>query len=225
MKISKKEALAWFKFFASLPDEEEIMPRQQEIFYAVLEQIEDAVEHQNGLILSEIKGLKTFDGRTYYVGPDEKFPQGCRSCLSGSGLSAIRKTNRCNLSCPFCYNCGQLDKQPPIGDRLWEIGGCRYREDDIETLLRLQKHPSGVAYVYLEPFTEIEKYYDVIKTFHNAGIYQHLYTNGTLANEENLKALGAAGLDELRFNLGASRCAENVIKNIKTAKKVAKNRI
>ena len=43
---------------------------------------------------------------------------------------------------------------------------------------------------------EIEKYYSVIKKFRAAGIYQHLYTNGTLANEETLKALGEAGLDE-----------------------------
>ena len=46
-----------------------------------------------------------------------------------------------------------------------------------------------------------------------------MYTNGLLANEENLKALGEAGLDELRFNLGASNCADIVIENIATAKK------
>lgn len=58
--------------------------------------------------------------------------------------------------------------------------------------------------MYLEPFCEIEQYYPVIETFHRAGIHQHLYTNGTLATAENLAALGRAGLDELRFNLGAT---------------------
>lgn len=66
---------------------------------------------------------------------------------------------------------------------------------------------------------EIEKYYGVIRKFHEAGVHQHMYTNGTLATEENLRALGEAGLDELRFNLGASGCADKVIENIAMAKK------
>ena len=37
--------------------------------------------------------------------------------------------------------------------------------------------------------------------------------------QENLRALGEAGLDELRFNLGASGCADKVIENIAMAKK------
>lgn len=66
---------------------------------------------------------------------------------------------------------------------------------------------------------EIEKYYGVIRKFHAAGVHQHMYTNGTLATEENLRALGEAGLDELRFNLGASGCSDRVIEHIATAKK------
>ena len=76
-----------------------------------------------------------------------------------------------------------------------------------------------MAYVYLEPFMEIEKYYGMIRRFHDAGIYQHMYTNGTLANEQNLRALGEAGLDELRFNLGATNCSDKVIANIALAAK------
>ena len=44
MKISKQDALMWFSFFAALPEDEEIMPRQMEIVYAVFAQLEDAVE-------------------------------------------------------------------------------------------------------------------------------------------------------------------------------------
>ena len=43
MKISKKDALMWFRFFAELPDDEELMPHQQEIALAALAQIETAV--------------------------------------------------------------------------------------------------------------------------------------------------------------------------------------
>lgn len=219
MKISKKDALMWFRFFAQLPEEEPLLPRQQEIAYAAFAQIERAVNARRNQMMQDIPGLKSLAGRTYYVGDDERFPRGCKSCLCGSGLSAIRKTNKCNLNCPFCYDFGEMDMQPPIGEGLWEIGGSRFYEEDLDLLLSIQKKPTGVAYVYLEPFMEIEKYYSVIRKFHDAGVYQHLYTNGTLCTEENLKALGEAGLDELRFNLGASRCADKVIASMKTAKK------
>ena len=44
MKISKKDALMWMEFFASLPEDEELLPRQQEIALAAISQIEAAVE-------------------------------------------------------------------------------------------------------------------------------------------------------------------------------------
>ena len=223
MKISKKDALMWFEFFAMLDEEEEILPRQQEIILATLAQIERAVEHRREQMKAEIPGLKSLKGRTYYVGEDERFPKGCRSCLLGTGLSAIRKTNKCNIQCRFCYNYGELDCQPPVGEGLWEIGGTKFYEEDIDLLLTIGNKPTGISYVYLEPFMEIEKYYGVIRKFSEAGIHQHMYTNGLLANEENLKALGEAGLDELRFNLGASGCADKVIENIAIAKKYIRN--
>ena len=219
MKISKKDALMWFEFFAQLPEEEHLMTRQQEIVYAAFAQIEEAVEHRRAQMMKEIPGLRSLAGRTYFVGDEEKFSKGCRSCLTGTGLSAIRKTNKCNLQCPFCYNYGELDCQPPVGEGMWEIGGTKFYEKDLDLLLSMGNTPTGVSYVYLEPFMEIEKYYGIIRRFRQAGVHQHMYTNGTLATEENLKALGEAGLTELRFNLGASNCADKVIANIALAKK------
>ncbi len=219
MKISKKDALLWFEFFAQLPEDEEIMIRQQELVYAAFAQIEAALDLRNDQLMSEIKGLKTLENRTLFVGNEENFPKGCRSCLLGAGLSAIRKTNKCNLECKFCYNYGELDDIPPIGEGMWGIGGTKFYEKDIDLLLSIHKKPTGISYVYLEPFMEIEKYYPVVRKFSAAGIHQHMYTNGTLATEETLQALGEAGLDELRFNLGASDCADKVIANIALAKK------
>ena len=112
-----------------------------------------------------------------------------------------------------------MDAIEPIGEGLWEIGGTKYYERDLPLLFSIHKKPTGVSYVYLEPFMEIEKYYGVIRAFHQAGIHQHMYTNGTLATEENLRALGEAGLDELRFNLGATNCSDRVIANMALAKR------
>ena len=220
MKISKRDALMWFSFFAQLDEEEPLMPRQQELVLATLSQIELAEEARIKALRAQIPGgVKTIAGRTYFVGDEAQFSKGCRSCLTGTGLSAIRKTNKCNINCRFCYNHGELDCQPPIGEGMWEIGGTKFREEDIDLLLSIQRKPTGVSYVYLEPFMEIEKYYGVIRKFHEAGVHQHMYTNGTLCTEENLRALGEAGLDELRFNLGGTNCADKVIANMKIAAK------
>lgn len=223
MKISKQDALIWFDFFAQLPEDEEITVKHEEIIYATFAQIEEAVDDRNNKLMAQIKGLKTLENRTLFVGNESKFPQGCRSCLLGTGLSAIRKTNKCNLECKFCYNYGELDDIHPVGEGMWEIGGTKFYEKDIDLLLSIHQKPTGISYVYLEPFMEIEKYYSVIKKFAAANIHQHLYTNGTLTTEATLKALGEAGLDEIRFNLGASNCADKVIKNIGIAKKYIKN--
>ena len=233
MKISKKDALTWFRFFAELPADEPLGCRQREIALAVFSQIETAVEARRKKALLAIPGLKAVvpgsenafpwspdtPACTLFVGSEVRFPGGCRSCLLGTGLSAVRKTNRCNLACKFCYDYGQLESIEPIGEDLWEIGGGRYREEDLPLLLSLQKKPTGIAYVYLEPFMEIEKYYGIIRRFHQAGVHQHMYTNGVKANEENLRALGEAGLDELRFNLGATGAADQVIEAMAAAKK------
>ena len=217
MKIGKKDALMWFRFFAQMPPDEELSPRQTEIALAVLSQIEAAQEEKIRLLQEKIPGRRTMDGMTDYVGDESLFPKGCRSCLFGNGLSAVRKTNRCNLHCPFCYDYGALDEQPPVGEGYWEIGGTRYRADDLPLLLRMPNKPTGVAYVYLEPFMEIEAYADIIRQMHRGGVYQHMYTNGTLATEKNLQMLADAGLDELRFNLGASGCSDAVIGHMKEA--------
>ena len=233
MKISKQDALTWFRFFAGLPEEEPMGCRQQEIAGAVFAQIETAVDARREKMLREIPGLRRVvpgeaaslpwepgaPACTLFVGPEDRFPRGCRSCLLGTGLSAVRKTNRCNAACPFCYDYGMLDAIPPIGEGLWEIGGTRFREEDLPLLFALHRKPTGIAYVYLEPFMEIELYYGVVRRFHEAGIHQHLYTNGLLACEENLRALGEAGLDEIRFNLGASGTADRVIDAMAAAKK------
>ena len=54
MKISKKDALTWFEFFSILPEDEEVMTKQQEIIYATFAQIEAAIDHRNDMLMSEI---------------------------------------------------------------------------------------------------------------------------------------------------------------------------
>ena len=58
MKISKQDALNWFRFFAELPPEEPLGCRQTEIALAVFSQIETAVDARRLETLKSIPGLK-----------------------------------------------------------------------------------------------------------------------------------------------------------------------
>ena len=209
MNISKKDALEWFSYLSSLSgDKTEVFKQFSIVIDSTIRQIEKVVNYKVGVLQEEIKSLNNFKNRTFFVGESSKFPKGCISCF-----------NKCNLQCKFCYYYDNLDTQEAIPDGMWEIGESLFYEEDIDLLFSIQKKPSGVAYVYLEPFLEIEKYYDVIKKLSDLGIYQHMYTNGSLCTEENLKKLGASGLNELRFNLGAVNCSDKVIEYMKIAKK------
>ncbi|GKT32460.1 radical SAM protein, partial [Aduncisulcus paluster] len=130
-----------------MPDDEELTSLQEEIVYATFAQIEEAIDKRNDALMSDIGALKTLEGRTYFVGREAKFSKGCRSCLLGTGLSAVRKTNKCNLECRFCYNYGVLDDVSPIGENMWEIGGTKFYEKDIDLLFSIHEKPTGVAYV------------------------------------------------------------------------------
>ena len=54
MKISKKDALMWFRFFAELPEDEPLMPHQQELAWAVISQIETAVDARHKELMARI---------------------------------------------------------------------------------------------------------------------------------------------------------------------------
>ena len=90
MKISKKDALLWFSFFAQLDEEEELLPKQMELVYATFAQIEDAVDARNEKLMAEIKGLKSIGGRTYFVGPEEKFASG-KECLQTGRTNVVKE--------------------------------------------------------------------------------------------------------------------------------------
>lgn len=224
MNISKKDAIEWFKYLADIPsDNEEIFKEYDVIIRSTLRQIERSYMNKIKRMQEEISHLENFKGRTYFLGDKEKFPKGCISCLFGDGLGGVRKTHTCNLTCKFCYYHDTMDEVEVIPDGMWDIGDTLYEEEDIDLLLSTQKKPTGIAYVYLEPFMEIEKYYGIVKKFSDAGVHQHMYTNGTLSTDENLKALAEAGLDELRFNLGATNCSDKVIEAMRMARKYFKS--
>lgn len=219
MKVSREEALQSLQLLISNDVEQEEYDACLPVVRYALSRIEENVDIKINSMIQDIHGIKQLSNRTYYVGELEKFPKGCISCLCGDGLNSIRKTNECNCNCKFCYYYGHVKDQPAIPDGMWQIGGNNFVEKDIEKLISIQGKPTGVCYAYLEPFLEIEKYYNIINIFSQNKIYQHLYTNGVLVTEKALHSLGNAGLNELRFNIGATNCDPAIIKMISLAKK------
>ena len=103
MKISKKDALTWFRFFAELPEEEPLGCRQQEIALAVFSQIETAVEARRKEALLAIPGLKAVvpGRRTPFPGRRIRRPARCswgRKCAFPAAAAAAcwaRGSARC----------------------------------------------------------------------------------------------------------------------------------
>ena len=73
MKISKKDALTWFRFFAALPEDEELLAKQTEIVYAAMYQIEAAVDARNDALAAKIPGLKSDRRRAFPAGASRAF--------------------------------------------------------------------------------------------------------------------------------------------------------
>ncbi|MCU7916762.1 MAG: radical SAM protein [Candidatus Thiodiazotropha sp. (ex Epidulcina cf. delphinae)] len=170
---------------------------------------------------SRIPGLRVSGHGCKAVWGGELTP-GCRTCLDGTGLWSIRATNSCNLDCDFCY-CKGLPI-PDLLDDHFKIANSGYlTSNDIKIIIDKQGSSlDGIAWVSFEPFTQFEKHLELIEYLNGKGIHQWIYTNGTLLTEERMKRLQAAGLDEIRFNLAASKCSLKVIKTIALARQYFK---
>ena len=68
MKISKKDALSWFEFFAQLPAGEQLLVKQQEIVYATFAQIEAVVIKRKEELMEQIPGFENIKGQNIFCG-------------------------------------------------------------------------------------------------------------------------------------------------------------
>ena len=167
----------------------------------------------------KIKGLNS-EGHGYINYYGEELSNGCKICLFGKGINAIRSVSECNLRCSFCYYKNTHETTPILQPEHYLVGGGKYeaRLDELKIAVDKQKETvDAVTWVFKEPFMNIEKHYEPVKYIHDAGLYQWMYTNGTLCTKENLNKLAEAGLEELRFNLAATECSDSVIEMMEYA--------
>lgn len=124
---------------------------------------------------------------------------GCRICAEG-GWSCLFITGRCNCRCFFCPTAQTEDDLPTTNgvdfrtpaDYVGYLERFGFRGASISGGEPLMNPKRSLAYVR------------AVKKHFGDAMHVWLYTNGTLADGELLQQLGDAGLDEIRFDIGAS---------------------
>lgn len=120
----------------------------------------------------------------------------CLACRTGERTGSLFVDLRCTRNCYFCFNANQ----PHAGE-------FSRHSRDIVLELR-QAHAAGARYDCLavtggEPLLHLD---DVVAFIAEArrlypGVHTRVYTNGDLADEDALRRLADAGLDEIRFSV------------------------
>ncbi len=142
--------------------------------------------------------------------------EGCKLC--GKGLwSCLFITNKCNASCFYCPS-PQLQDETPASQSL--------TFDTAESYADYINHFGfkGVSFSGGEPLLFFERtlhYLKTVRTLCAPDLYIWIYTNGILASEEKFRLLAEAGLNEIRFDIGATgyrldkvKMAKGIIPNI-----------
>ena len=124
---------------------------------------------------------------------------GCRQCLEGA-WSCLFINGICNGRCFYCPT-PQNDVGLPTTNHLL-FSSPRAYADYVEAC-----GFSGVSISGGEPFLTFERsvaYLSAVRERLGPKVYLWLYTNGTRVTREKLKVLASVGLDEIRFDIGAT---------------------
>lgn len=124
---------------------------------------------------------------------------GCKICGEGS-WSCLFINNRCNASCFYCPAPQNIDA-PPESQGLIFDDPLQYRDYITRFGFR------GISFSGGEPLLSLDRVLDYLKELRrhgNADLYIWMYTNGILAHGDSLQKLADEGLDEIRFDIGAT---------------------
>lgn len=123
---------------------------------------------------------------------------GCRTCMDGT-WSCLFINGRCNGKCFYCPTPQDEVGQPTTNHLAFDS------PDDYAAYVAAMGF-TGMSISGGEPFLTFERslaYIQAVRERLGKGIHIWLYTNGTRVTREKLRQLAAAGLDEIRFDIGA----------------------
>jgi hypothetical protein len=130
----------------------------------------------------------------------KQISKGCRLCGQGT-WSCIFITGRCNAKCFYCPAPQESDGVPTSQNLHFDTPEAYAEYINYFNF-------KGVSFSGGEPllfFDRTLEYLNQIRKDCSPDIYIWMYTNGILADEEKFKKLAAAGLNEVRFDIGATR--------------------
>ncbi|MFP4041320.1 MAG: radical SAM protein [Bacteroidales bacterium] len=123
---------------------------------------------------------------------------GCRICAEGK-WSCLFINGKCNAKCFYCPTSQDEVGIPATNALTFPQPG--------EYLEYIEKAGfKGVSISGGEPFLTFERSHEYITAIRKKfnSVYLWLYTNGTLVDEDKLKMLRDSGLNEIRFDIGAT---------------------
>lgn len=125
--------------------------------------------------------------------------KGCKLCGLGS-WSCLFITGKCNASCFYCPTSQIIEGQPTTQ---------QLKFDTPESYTEYINHFKfkGVSFSGGEPLMVLDRTLQYLKHLRkkaNPELYIWMYTNGILGDAAKYKKLASAGLDEIRFDIGAT---------------------
>jgi uncharacterized protein len=133
---------------------------------------------------------------------------GCRICGEGE-WSCLFVTGKCNANCFYCPAKQDEDETPQSQKLLFDTPQLY-----VDYINRFKF--KGVSFSGGEPLLFFDRTLDFIRNVREKcapSIYIWMYTNGILATDEKFQLLAEAGLNEIRFDLGAVNYNPKVLKN------------
>ncbi len=164
-------------------------------------------------IINRFSDAVLFKGTKPYY---NQLSKGCRLCGFGK-WSCLFIQGKCNASCMYCPSAQNQDETPSSQGLTFPTA-----ESYAEYINYFGF--KGVSFSGGEPLLNTERLFEYLKKIRkncSSEIYTWMYTNGLLSNEAIFRKLDSIGLDEVRFNIGASnynlekiKYAKGIIKNI-----------
>lgn len=124
---------------------------------------------------------------------------GCKLCGEGS-WSCLFITNKCNAKCFYCPTAQLKDETPATQSLTFE------NAESYAGYINYFRF-KGVSFSGGEPLLFFERTLHYLKTLRKLcrpDLYIWMYTNGILATSEKIRMLADHGLNEIRFDIGAT---------------------
>ncbi|HOI48274.1 MAG TPA: radical SAM protein [Prolixibacteraceae bacterium] len=139
-----------------------------------------------------------------------RLSEGCRLCGKGE-WSCLFITGKCNAGCFYC-------PAPQLTDGLPETQQLTFGNPEVYIAYLNHFGFGGVSLSGGEPLLVFDRTLRFIREVRKKtapSVYLWMYTNGILADEEKFRQLADAGLDEIRFDIGATRYHLDAVKKAK----------